>query len=312
MIVFCGEALIDMIEQPTLDGRVGFVPHPGGAALNSAIALGRLGVPSALFSGLSRDQFGTQLQQALAESHVSTAFANLSDRPTTLSFAHLTDGHATYSFVDENSAGRMVSLADLPTLPDAVSTLVFGGISLATEPAADSYLHLARQEAGARVIMLDLNIRPDCIPDDSRYRARLNEMLALADIVKLSEEDIDWLGPKKTPRDQAALAHGSAATALMCLTLGDEGVRAWITGQDAPVTASPPAVDVKDTIGAGDTFNAGLLADLDSQGLLSKSALHQLTPQALQRALTFGCRAAAISVSRAGANPPWRHELGSD
>jgi len=116
MILCCGEALIDMIPTPTLSGRDGFVPHTGGAVFNTAIALGRLGVKAGLLTGLSDDMFGQQLTEGLTASHVDTSHVITSSRPTTLAFVQLRDGHATYSFYDENSAGRMLEVADLPAV----------------------------------------------------------------------------------------------------------------------------------------------------------------------------------------------------
>lgn len=107
MILCCGEALIDMIPTPTTQGRDGFVRHSGGAVFNTAIAVGRLGVPVSLLSGVSNDMFGCQLVEGLAASGVDATHVTRVDRPTTLAFVKLADGHATYDFFDENSAGRM-------------------------------------------------------------------------------------------------------------------------------------------------------------------------------------------------------------
>ena len=121
MILCCGEALIDMIPAPTARGQQGFVPHPGGAVFNTAIALGRLGVRTGLLTGLSTDIFGQQLTEALTTSHVDASLAIRSDRPTTLAFVRLVDGHASYSFYDEYSAGRMLTPDDMPVLPADVT-----------------------------------------------------------------------------------------------------------------------------------------------------------------------------------------------
>ena len=142
MILCCGEALIDMIPDQAGAGGSAYRPHPGGAVFNTAIALGRLGAPVGLLSGVSTDPFGQQLHDSLARDGVSTELLIRSDRLTTLAMVHLIDGSATYSFYDENSAGRMISTADMPALPDQVSALFFGGISLAAEPGADTYAGL--------------------------------------------------------------------------------------------------------------------------------------------------------------------------
>ena len=130
MILSAGEALIDMLPRETTAGEAAFAPHAGGSVFNTAIALGRLGAPSAFFSGLSTDLFGTVLEEALAASKVDAGLAHRSDRPTTLAFVTLTNGQARYAFYDENTAGRMLSPEDLPRLPETITTCFFGGISL--------------------------------------------------------------------------------------------------------------------------------------------------------------------------------------
>ena len=308
MILCCGEALIDMIPRPTIDGDEGFVPHSGGAVFNTAIALGRLGARVGMVTGLSSDMFGQQLADSLAASHVDTSRVIRSDRPTTLAFVKLTDGHASYSFFDENSAGRMIAEADLPALPDSVTALYFGGISLAVEPCADTYAALLVRGGGDRVVMMDPNIRPGFIKDGGRYRDRLARMLALTDIVKVSDEDLAWLYPEA--RDIATqLVHLRAAgPAVVVLTRGAEGAMATLADGTEVHVAAPP-VTVADTVGAGDTFNGGLLASLSAQGVLSKAQVQALSAEQMQVALTLAAHAAAITVSRDGANPPWAEEV---
>ena len=191
MILCCGEALIDMIPTPTKSGTSGFVPHSGGAVFNTAIALGRLGVKAGMLTSLSSDMFGQQLIDGLQESGVDASHVIVSDRPTTLAFVRLQDGHATYSFYDENSAGRVATPDDLPGLSPDVSALYFGGISLACEPGANAYAALLAQEGAGRAVMIDPNIRPKFIEDADQYRNRLNRMIALSDIVKVSDEDLN-------------------------------------------------------------------------------------------------------------------------
>ncbi len=307
MILSCGEALIDMLPRETTAGEPAFAPYPGGAVFNTAIALGRLGAPAGFFSGLSTDLFGEMLTEALAASGVDTDTATLSGRPTTLAFVKLTDGQASYAFYDENTAGRMLTPADLPDLPDLVQALFFGGISLVGEPCGTAYEALMLREAANRVTMIDPNIRPSFITDETAYRARIMAMIGAADIVKTSDEDLHWLlGPGET----GALARGllDQGPSLVCLTEGEAGARGITAGGEVRVPAT--RVEVADTVGAGDTFNAGVLAALHKLGALeSKDAIRALDDQILTQALTLGVRTAAITVSRAGANPPWAHEL---
>ncbi|ARE39330.1 Fructokinase [Rhodovulum sp. P5] len=306
MILSAGEALIDMLPRTTAGGEAAFAPHAGGAVFNTGIALGRLGAPAGFLSGLSTDLFGQMLARALTESRVDAALCVRSDRPTTLAFVTLTDGHAQYAFYDENTAGRMLTAADLPALPDTVQALFCGGISLMAEPCGSAYEALMLREAGQRVTMLDPNIRPGFIADEAAYRARLGRMIAVADIIKISDEDLTWLDG---PGDPAELAQGllQRGPNLVLLTRGAQGASAF--GPQGRGDVPAEAVEVVDTVGAGDTFNAGILTALYRQGLLGKPAIAALSPEDMTAALTLAIRAAAVTVSRSGANPPWAEDL---
>lgn len=307
MILCCGEALIDMIPTQTSAKADGYVPYSGGAIFNTAIGLGRLGVEVGVVSGISTDLFGRQLVSSLKASQVDTSSLMHSNRPTTLAFVQLSDGNAVYTFYDENSAGRMVETVDLPTVPDEVTALYFGGISLCSEPAASTYQVLQSREAPNRVIMIDPNIRPNFVDDVEKYRARIDAMIALSDIVKVSDEDLNWIYPGNESLDEKLNILRNAGPAVVILTKGEAGSSAFLA-DGTHVTAEVERVDVVDTVGAGDTFNAGFLAKLSDLSLLDKTALKSATGEDIQAALAFGAKVAAVTVSRAGANPPWRHE----
>lgn len=307
MILSCGEALIDMLPRTSTQGEAAFAPYAGGAVFNTAIALGRLGAPSGFFSGLSTDMLGEILADTLTASQVDTQFCARSARPTTVAFVKLVNGQATYAFYDEGTAGLMLSQDDLPTLPDTVDTLFFGGISLVNDPAASTYEALQARESAARVTMIDPNIRPGFIAGkEAPYRARIERMVARADIVKLSDEDLHWL---MGAGDLTALARQILAKGpkVVFITEGAAGARAVTATQDRFVAAQK--VTVADTVGAGDTFNAGALCALHQAGALSKTRIAALSDAELDAALSLGTRAAAVTVSRPGANPPWANEL---
>lgn len=310
MILCCGEALIDMIPSSTGSGAEGFVPHSGGAIFNTAIALGRLGVPTGFLTGLSTDLFGAQLAADLESSHVDTRYAIRSDLPTTLAFVRLTQGHATYTFYDENTAGRSLSPDSLPDVPDTADVLYFGGISLISEPCADFYAALAVREAPNRVIALDPNIRPGFIKDEPRYRARLERMIAVADILKVSDEDLNWIVQGSETLEQKSQHLLAKGPRVLVLTKGSAGALAFVEGRSAVAVTARKAT-VVDTVGAGDTFNAGMLESLFNANLLRKDALTTAGNADLTAALARGAQVAAVTVSRAGANPPWLHELES-
>ncbi|MGR3540884.1 MAG: carbohydrate kinase family protein [Hasllibacter sp.] len=303
MIVCAGEALIDMLPRE-LDGRTAFAPHAGGAVMNTAVASARLGAPTAFVSGLSTDLFGEMLADHLDASGVDHGPAIRSDRPTTLAFVTLTDGQARYAFYDENTAGRMLSPGDMPALPDGATALFCGGISLPVEPCGAAYEALfLRSDAVAR--MIDPNVRPAFIGDEGAYRARIDRMLAAADVVKVSDEDLRWL-TGTGDLAEAAAAMRAKGPALVCVTEGAEGATGHWSGD--PVRVPAERATVVDTVGAGDTFNAGVLVALSEAGVLAP-CLPGLTGDHVGAALALGAKAAAVTVARAGANPPRRDEL---
>lgn len=306
MILCCGEALIDMLPRQTSGGEPAFAPYAGGAVFNTAIALGRLGAPVEFFSGLSTDLFGQQIMRVLAQSKAGTRYAHFAARPTTLAFVELKDGHASYLFYDEGTAGRMLSPQDLPELADDVDALLFGAISLIPEPCGSTYEALMAREYGRRVTMLDPNIRPGFIPDRAKHADRIRRMIGMADIVKLSDEDLNWFDEEGS-REAIVSRWLDKGPKLIVVTCGGDGAVGYTKNHS--VSVRPEKVEVVDTVGAGDTFNAGILASLHEQKLLTKPALAELSKDAISSALTLGARAAAITVSRAGANPPWRHEI---
>ena len=308
MILCCGEALIDMVAAPSLDGPDGFVPHSGGAVFNTAIALGRLGARAGMLTGLSRDMFGDQLADALKASDVDTTHIIRSDRPSTLAFVKLEDGQASYSFFDENSAGRMIRAEDMPELTSDITALFFGGISLASDPSASAYAALLERQGGPRAVMIDPNIRPLFITDAEGYRRRMAAMIRQADIVKVSDEDLNWLNPAPLTQAEKISAMLDTGPSVVIVTQGAEGAIATLA-DGTSITVPAVKTNVVDTIGAGDTFNAGFLAKLSELDLLTPEALGTLDPDALRDAMTYGARVAAITVSRAGANPPWANEL---
>lgn len=310
MIVCCGEALIDMIPQ-RYKGKDMLRPVEGGAIYNTSLALGRLGCSCALFSGISNDAFGDQLIRKLHASGVDTSLIARSDRLTTLAFVNLVNGHASYTFYDDNSAGRMLSDNDSPTLSHEVSALYFGGISLINNPAADTYLAIAQREAEKRVIVFDPNIRPDFIANDKDYRARIEAFFDIADIIKMSDEDLEWFD--NTPGNLTAkfLRIGRPDTALRILTKGGDGAMGILPNGDI-CSVSAKRVEVVDTVGAGDTFNAGVMAYLHEQGLLNKNRIGQLSKENTTQALRYGAAVAAVTVQHAGAEAPWKDDIPLD
>lgn len=306
MIVCCGEALIDMLPRKLAADEDVFLPVPGGAILNTAIALGRLGEEAGFISGISTDMFGEQLIDALKASGVSEQYCVRNDQPTTLAFVKLTDGNAEYSFFDEQSAGRNVTQSDLPTLGADVEALHFGAISLIPEPSGSAYEALLLAQAPSRVISLDPNIRTGFIKDTGKHRARIARMADASDIIKVSDEDLAWIADAADEKSQID-AWLSKSASIVIITRGGDGANVYT--QNYHFNSPAVKTTIVDTVGAGDTFNAGLLAGLKRAGVLDKEKLISIKQDDLEKAVKLANSVASVTVSRAGANPPWQHEL---
>ena len=306
MILCCGEALIDFMPVQSANGTLAFQPFNGGSIYNVAIGLGRLGQDVGYFGGLSEDIFGEMLSKELANSNVDISLSVKSARATTLAFIKFNDGQPEYAFLDEGSAGRMLSSDQIPALQEEVELLHLGSISLISDPAASMFEKIAVREKGRRAISIDPNIRPTLVSNETDYRARLERMFSIADIIKISDEDLDWLIPDRTHEDCAArwLSNG---VGLVVITKGAKGSIAY--AENTVVEQPAEYVDVVDTVGAGDAFMAGLLASLGENEKLSSGKLKEIDQATLSNALSFASRAAAITISRNGANPPWKDEV---
>jgi fructokinase len=306
MILCCGEALIDMIPRKTADGADAYQPFNGGSVYNTAIALGRLGNDTGLFCGLSNDFFGDGLADGLKAAGVSHTYLRRKDRHTTLALVKLSNGHARYSFLEEGSANRMLEKKDLPKLPKSVTALHFGSISLIPEPCGSTYETLQKRSAKTCVISLDPNIRATLIKDKKKHIARLNRMIALSDIVKISDEDIVWMTGSK---DFAKVAKNflRKGAKLVAVTKGGEGC--LVFSKSFAFELAAPKVTVADTVGAGDTFTAGFLTHLQRNGHLNKKAIATMAESEAKAAAAFAMKCAAVTVSRFGADPPWAKDV---
>lgn len=306
MILCCGEALIDFLPRKGADGADVYQPFNGGSIYNTAIALGRLGAKVSYFGGLSTDFFGDSLVAGLKESLVDIRPAKIQALDTTLAFVKLTNGQARYVFVDAASAGRMVTKKDLPKLTKSCAALHFGSISLIPEPSGGAFEALMKRECKTRVISVDPNIRASLIKSKTVHMARLNRLIAMADILKISDEDVHWMTGHKDLA-KAAKVWLKKGPKIVAITKGGDGVEIYTKGFGF-VQAAPKIV-VADTVGAGDTFTAGFLATLLKDGNLTKKALANISEDDLRHASDFAARAAAVTCTRPGANPPWAHEM---
>ena len=308
MILCCGEALIDMLPDSNTNGDYVLRPVTGGSVFNTAIALGRLGENTGFISGISTDGFGRILIKDLEDASVDHSLCVRSDRPTTLAVVDLSDGDANYTFYDEGSAGQVVTPEDMPTIPNHISALLFGGISLIPEPCGQAYENLLVENSDNHIIYIDPNIRPNFIDDETKHRERIQRMIAHSDIVKVSDEDLSWIEPNSS-HETAVQKWLDGATSIVLLSRGSEGSEAHT--KTGIVKASAIQIEVADTVGAGDTFSAGFLASLNNQSGLKKADVGSLSRSTIQAALSYANKAASITASRIGANPPWLSEMAS-
>lgn len=307
MFLVCGEALFDFfLESEAGPAASTYAARAGGSPFNVAIGLARLGQASGLLTGLSTDLLGQRLSRVLADEGVSTAYAIPTDRPTTLSLVGLdTAGVPAYQFYDNGSADTGVVEDDLPAIGADVAGLHFGSYSLAAVPVADAMAALARANRH-RFISVDPNVRPTVEPDMDVWRERMRVLFPLADLVKISAEDLELLRPGTAPESLAADLVGSGVK-LVVVTDGSDAAMGW-TASGLHASAVPPKVKVIDTVGAGDTFQAALLARL-LRGGDPGAALDALDVDGLAALLGYAARAAAITCSRRGADLPRASEL---
>ncbi len=308
MFLVCGEALFDFfLETDAGPGAAGFAARAGGSPFNVAIGLARLGCPSGLLTGLSGDMLGKRLTEVLGAENVSTAYAVPTTRPTTISLVGLDpSGVPEYQFYGNGSADIGVVTTDLPVLGPEITGLHFGSYSLAAPPVADAFAALAATGRD-RFISLDPNIRPTIEPDMAVWRARLDVLVPLADLVKTSTEDLDLIHPGLGAQDFASELVGRGVS-LVVVTDGGGDAHAW-TAAGLHAVARPPKVTVIDTVGAGDTFQAALIARLCAHPGGPRSGLAALDARTLQGTLDYAARAAAITCSRRGADLPRAAEL---
>jgi fructokinase len=301
LIVVCGEALIDMVHND--DGTQHAAP--GGGPFNTARALARLGVPTAFLGHLSTDEFGQELAGLLKEDGASLEYATFGAEKTTIAVADVdSDGLAEYQFLIHGTSAPNLTPEMLPSdFGSGVSAIHLGTLGLVLEPMAETLEALADREHGRRMLMLDPNVRVGLTPE-SEYRERLHHVLAESSVVKASDADLDWLYPG-LPYPQAAERILEGGASVVVVTLGAEG--AFGAHGDVRIRVPAPQVRVVDTIGAGDAFGAALLAWLHDHDCISPRL--QLSENELREALEYACLAAAITCTRAGADPPRKWEL---
>jgi fructokinase len=308
-IVVAGEALIDFVPAG-LPGL--FQAVPGGSPANVAVGLARLGVPVRMLARIAGDSFGQQIRAHLAGNRVDLSFAVRAEEPSSLAIVTVgQDGLVDYDFRVQGTADWQWRDQELTgAIDDQVLALHAGSLALTTPPGAQALHRLLERARRTATISYDPNFRPLLMGSPERVRAGVDHLITLADVVKASADDLAWLLPGRGPEEIAAswLAKGPAVVAV---TLGPDGVVA-ATRQAGAIRRDGRRVEVVDTVGAGDAFMSALLAGLRSRNLLGASRrgeLRAIAAATLAEVLDEAVLAAAITCTRAGAQPPTADEL---
>jgi fructokinase len=307
MILSCGDALIDFVPVMAADGREAVRPAVGGSCLNIAVGVARLGVDTGFAGGISTDLFGRMIADHASASGVDLRHATRSGHQTTLAFVRIVAGESQYAFYDADTASANWTYRRGSIAFGAIDAVHVGSTTLVHDHGAAEAGALIADAKATATISFDPNCRPNLVRDVAAYRARMDAFAAAADIVRLSDMDFKYLYGEEdfAERARSMLARGSS---LIVITRGDKGALAWHARAGA-VDVGVAAADVVDTIGAGDSFQAALLAALQRLGRIERAGLQAIGADELRQALSFACRCAALTCARAGADPPWSREV---
>jgi len=306
MLTVIGEGLVDVVQRSS-----GIEAHVGGSPLNVAVGLARLGHPVQFIGRYGRDAYGDSVAAHLRASSVMLPLAP-DGLPTSVATALVDDdGAATYTF---DLAWELPGLAErLPFMLQGSTLLHTGSIATMLAPGAADVLAAVEHAHPASTISFDPNCRPSIITDPDYARRQAEKFVTLSDIVKASDEDLAWLYPGVDPLESARRwlkLGGAEGPAVVVVTRGAAGPWGITAAGEAEFAA--PRVEVADTVGAGDSFMAALLSGVVDRGLdgaQNRADLRALPAEGLTALLAHASRAAAVTVSRAGANPPTRAEL---
>jgi len=308
MLLSCGDALVDFLPVRSIDGRDAAVPVAGGSCLNIAVGMARLGAPAGFVGGISTDLFGRIVADHALNSQVDLRYATRSAHPTTLAFVRYVGGEPQYAFYDEATASRRWTYRAGAIPFDEIEAIHIGSTTLANDEGTTQALAMIEDAGGATTISFDPNCRPNLVGEKARYVDQMDAFAAVADIVRMSDVDFEFLyaGGDYGEKANSLIAAG---TSLVVVTRGIKGAHAWHRAA-GPVQVEAPTIDVVDTVGAGDSFQAALLFALRAIGRIKRGALAQMSAGELDRALSFAAACAAFTCSRAGADPPRHSEVG--
>jgi fructokinase len=310
MLLSCGDALVDFLPVKAVDGRDAAVSVAGGSCLNIAVGMARLGAPAGFVGGISTDLFGRIIADHASASQVDLRYATRSDHQTTLAFVRTVAGEPQYAFYDEATASRNWTYRPGSIPFDEIEAIHVGSTTLASDQGAANALAMVKDAGGSVTISFDPNCRPNLVRHKPRYVDQMDVFATAADIVRMSDVDFEFLyGGSDYAGKAESLIRGGAS--LVVVTRGIKGAQAWHREAGA-VEVLAPTIDVVDTIGAGDSFQAALLFALRTIGRIGTKVLLQMNSAELGRAVSFASACAAFTCGRAGADPPQQSDVGAE
>jgi fructokinase len=308
MLLSCGDALIDFLPVKAADGRDATVPVVGGSCLNIAVGAARLGAATGFVGGISTDLFGSMIADHAEASQVDLRYATRSEHQTTLAFVRSVNGEPQYAFYDEATASRNWTYRRGSIAFNEIDAIHIGSTTLIDEQGAAETLAMVENARGSVTISFDPNCRPNLVKHKARYVDRMDAFAAKAAIVRMSDVDFEFLygGDDYASKAKLLMAMG---VSLVVVTRGNKGAQAWHREAGA-IEVQAPAVNVVDTVGAGDSFQAALLFALRAIGQIETGSLAQMNSDEIRRVLSFASICAAITCGRAGADPPRQSDVG--
>lgn len=309
-LICCGEALVDFVSTKEKGGQPLFRPVAGGAPYNSAIAAARLGLPTSFMGAVGDDWLGELLRETLRSAGVALDLLGTRKHGTPIALAKEMDGSVEYVFHGVGAETPIIEKAWLAqSLPDNTAYLLIGAVATAIDPPARHIEDLVERHQNRLIIYYDINVRPSIIDDRDDFINRMDRLCAHAHIIKLSDDDARWLYPERSLEQVANDCLGKGAL-LVLLTMGEKGAQVF-TQNGIGAIVSPTRVEVIDTVGAGDAFNAAFIFSLSRHGATDMQTLAAMTDTQIQDALEYAVIAAALCCTRHGADAPNLSELES-
>jgi fructokinase len=307
MLLSCGDALIDFLPVKSADGRDALVPMVGGSCLNIAIGMARLGASAGFVGGISTDLFGRMIADHALASGVDLQYATRSEHQTTLAFVRSVSGEPQYGFYDAETASRNWIYKSGAIPFSEIDAIHVGSTTLVDQTVAAQTFAMIEEARNSVTVSFDPNCRPNLTRDKVEYVSRMAAFAAAADIIRMSDLDFQYL---YGDRDYAGRASSliMAGASLVVVTRGAQGVLAW-HGKAGMLEVEAPIIEVVDTIGAGDSFQAALLYALQALEIIRRRPLGEMNARELHGVLSFASNCAAYTCKRAGADPPRRIDI---